>query len=83
MSKNLTLALPEDLMRKARIQAAEEGITLSEMVRRLLQEHLGGQARLGEAVEDLIRIAEKSGAEMGGRTWTRDDIYDRRVFRAR
>lgn len=81
MRKNLTLAIPEDLLRRARIQAVHEGTTVNEMVRRLLECHVGGSERIGEAVEDLIRIADSSGAEMGGRSWKREDLYDRKVLR--
>ena len=83
MKKNLTLVIPEDLLRKARIHAVHEGTSVNEIVRTLLEEYVGKSDRLAEAVEDLIRIAHASKSEMGKRTWTREDIYDRKVLRGR
>ena len=83
MKKNLTLALPEDLLQKARILAVHEGTTVNEMVRVLLQDRVGRADHVAEAMEDLIRISARAGGKMGGRTWKREDIYDRKVFRAR
>ena len=83
MKKNLTLVIPEELLRKARVQAVHEGTSVNEIVRTLLEDYVGKSDRLGEAVEDLIRIARDSKAEMGKRTWTREDIYDRKILRGR
>jgi hypothetical protein len=83
MKKNLTLVIPEELLRKARVQAVHEGTSVNEIVRNLLEGYVGRPERLSDAVEGLIRIARSSKSEMGGRTWTRMDAYDRKVFRAR
>lgn len=83
MKKNLTLALPEDLLRRARILAVHEGTTVNEMVRGLLESHVGGKDRVAEAVEDLIRLGRESGGEWGGRKWTREELHDRKRSRGR
>jgi len=83
MKRNLTLVIPEELLLKARVQAAHEGTSVNEIVRNLLEGYVGRSARLETAVEELIRIGRSSKSEMGGRTWTRMDAYDRKVFRAR
>jgi hypothetical protein len=83
MKKNLTLVIPEELLRKARVQAVHEGTSVNEIVRNLLEDYVGKSDRLGVAVEELIRIARDSKGEMGKRTWTREDLYDRKVLRGR
>ena len=83
MKKNLTLAVPEDLLRRARIQAVHEGTSVNEIVRNLLEGYVGRSDRVAEAVEGLIEIARSAGGELGGKTWSREDLYDRKVLRGR
>jgi hypothetical protein len=81
MKKNLTLVIPEDLLRRARIQAVHEGTSVNEIVRTLLERYVGRTDRADEAMAELIRIARTSGARRGRRRIRREDAYDRGVFR--
>jgi hypothetical protein len=83
MKKNLTLVIPEDLLRRARVQAVHEGTSVNEIVRTLLERYVGRTDRVGESVEELIRLARASGARKGRKPIRREDAYDRKVFRGR
>ena len=75
---NLTIVVDEDVLRRARVRAAERGTS----VNALLAEHLARYAGAGAeaiALADFLDLAETAGAGSGphGRTWTRDELYDR------
>jgi hypothetical protein len=63
--------------------AKRTGLREAEIVRRALDEHFqaleSAQARLGawERVDALITELMAQGPAAGGRTWRREDLYDR------
>jgi Family of unknown function (DUF6364) len=78
MARNVTIQLDDDLIRAAKVLAAEEGISLSAMVARDIRVKLSGRARR----ERAMRIALESMAEAAssGRTipaWSREEINER------
>ncbi len=79
---NLTLAIDDDLLRRARIRALEAGTSVNAAVRDFLVAY-SGTPQQGATVRTLIDLAEEAGATSGaaGRTWTRTDIYAERAER--
>lgn len=74
---NLTLSIDEDLLRRARIKALEDGTSVNALVREQLERYVdGGGPR--EAVAELLRLSDDidAGSGPGGRTWTREEIYE-------
>ena len=59
VTRNITLSLPVDLVRQAKVYAAEHDTTINSLVRELLQEALirGGRARI--AADRLLARADK------------------------
>lgn len=78
MKRNLTLVVPGDLLRLARVKAVREETSVNEVVRRALEAYVGRRNRQVEAVEALLRIADGAGGRMGPRKWKRADLHDRR-----
>jgi hypothetical protein len=81
---NLTITVDEEILKRARMRALEQGTT----VNAILAEHLARFARIRdvqeEAVRNLLAIAHSSSKEdkqrarrRGGRTWKREDLYER------
>lgn len=66
MRQNVTLALDKDLLRKARIRAAQEGTSLSGLLTRHLEEVL---SRLDtyEAAQATARALLDQGFRLGGK----------------
>ncbi len=58
-TRNLTLSLPIDLVRKAKIYAAEHDTTINSLVRDLLQDQLTRAERTRAAVTRLLGLAER------------------------
>lgn len=76
-STNLTLTVEEGLLRQARIRALEQGTSVNAVVREYLEHYAGTSARAG--IAGFLEIAARSQASSGpgGRSWTRDALYDR------
>lgn len=74
---NVTLAIDEDLLRRARIRALERGTSLNAVVRDYL-ESFAGDRPVNDGVDAFLRISDSSRASSGaGRAWTRDDAHVR------
>lgn len=75
---NLTLTVEEDVLRKARIRALELGTSVNALVRDYLRQ-LAGRSTAAEGVAEFLAATKDAGAGSGpgGRTWSRDEIYDR------
>ena len=75
---NLTLAVNEETLRKARIRAMQRGTSVNALVRDYL-ERLAGESQAAEGVAEFLAVVEGSGAssDRGGRAWTRDELYER------
>ena len=75
---NLTLTVDEDVLRKARIRALELGTSVNSLVREYLKQVVG-RSTATEGVTEFLEVTRDAGAssDSGGRTWTRDDLYER------
>jgi plasmid stability protein len=72
------VALDDDLLRKARIRAAELGTSVNAVIREYLEDWTDRDAARRRAVERFLEASKNSTASSGGRTWTRDELYERR-----
>lgn len=79
MTTNLTIRVNDEVLRKARIRALEQGTS----VNAVLREFLEGYAGVGGA-DDPVQVfvarargIEKSGSGPSGRTWSRDELHER------
>jgi plasmid stability protein len=77
--RNITFNLPEDLLRAAKIYAAEHETTVNSLVRELLQEKLTANRRTRAAATRLLAIAARGpyfSADPG--SIRREDLHERR-----
>jgi hypothetical protein len=75
---NVTLTVDEEILRRARIRALEMGTSVNALVREYLG-RLAGRSTAAEGIAEFFKATQGAGAGSGpaGRTWTRDDLYDR------
>jgi hypothetical protein len=75
---NLTLVVDEQILRRARIRAMEQGTSVNALVREYIA-RLAGESEAGEGVAEFLRIVSGTGAGSGsrGRNWSRDELHDR------
>ncbi len=77
---NVTLTLDDEVLRRARIRALEQGTSVNALVREYLTEYSGeGAAR--DALRGALDVMEKldAGSGPGGRDWTREELYAERA----
>jgi plasmid stability protein len=75
---NLTLSIDGELLKRARVRALEQDTSVNSLVRDYLQAFvIGGPQRSG--MDDFLAWAKTVHAGSGpeGRTWTRDELYER------
>ncbi len=74
---NLTLVIDDDVLRRARIRALEDGTSVNAVVRDYLLAYAGGD-RAAQGLTHFLHQAEASHASSGprGRSWSRDDLYE-------
>lgn len=75
---NITIALDDELVARAREIARAQGTTLNEMVRRHL-ESIAGTRPATRIVEELTRLWDEYPGHSGGASFRREDAYKGRV----
>jgi Family of unknown function (DUF6364) len=73
--RNLTVQLDEEVIRQARILAAERGTSVSGLVARELEQLVARNARYEEAMRRAIELMDES-EPRGGRNWRREELYE-------
>ena len=79
---NLTIAIDEEVLRRARTKAAATGTSVNAVMRDFLEQY-AGPSGAGAALAEMFEIADAAGASTGeaGITWTREDLHDRANLR--
>ena len=78
-TRNITITLPAELVRAARIFAAERDTTLNALLREMLQDRLGKEGRMRAAVERMLEIADHGPwSHIDPRSFRREELYERR-----
>ncbi|HET8928240.1 MAG TPA: hypothetical protein VFN24_10505 [Microbacterium sp.] len=74
---NLTIVIDDDLLKRARIRALEQGTSVNALLRSYLTSFAdsGAEAAARREVAELARSSPATSGE-DGRSWTRDELYD-------
>ena len=77
--RNITFSLPVDLVRQAKVYAAEHDTTINGLVRDLLQEMLTREGRARAAANRLLALAEQGPFfTTDPSSIRREELYERR-----
>ncbi|WP_192246398.1 hypothetical protein [Mesorhizobium silamurunense] len=80
--KNVTLAMDEALLEKARGLAGRRKTTLNALIRSLLEHEVEQEDRIAWAREGMRRLMAEAPLDLGPEyKWSRDDIYAEREDR--
>jgi plasmid stability protein len=77
MARNITLSLPDELIRRAKIVAAERDTSISAMVASILRQFVGDAddyEQMWEREETAMAVGV---LEIGSVDWSRDDVHAR------
>lgn len=79
---NLTITVDDDLLKRARVRAAEQETSVNAVLREELTRFAGGDTGKSAAAA-LVKFAQENAGGSGpnGRTWTREDLYKERLDR--
>ena len=76
MTRNLTLAIDDDLLDKVRVLAAMKRTSVNEMVREFLARLVQQETSKDEAREALLKLIDESDGDMGDwRPGSREETY--------
>jgi len=78
-NQNITLSLPEEDLREARVLAARRGTSVSQFLARMLREAVERETGYEAAMQsNLAMLREGLDLGTGGdRTWSREDLHER------
>jgi plasmid stability protein len=76
--KNVTLSIPEELLRKSREYAQKHGTSLNEFIRTLLRQAVTPPGN--DPVQKLIDNSDRLKVSTKDWKWNRDELYDRKIF---
>jgi plasmid stability protein len=74
---NLTITIDDDLLRRARIRALEQGTSVNALLRDYLVALAGADDVHRRALDDLLELASQATSRRGDATWTRDELHER------
>jgi plasmid stability protein len=77
--RNITVTVPDDVYRNARIRAAERGTSVSALVAEYLRSLSGRQAEFSRLEAQQQRIQSHIGRFRAGDRLDRDQLHDRAV----
>ncbi|MGH2407265.1 MAG: DUF6364 family protein [Candidatus Limnocylindrales bacterium] len=75
---NLTVTVNERVLKRARIRALENGTSVNAVVSDYLEQY-AGLGSMEASLAGFLELASRARADSGpaGRTWRREDLYDR------
>lgn len=73
---NLTLVVDDEVLRRARVRAIEQGTSVNAAVREFIGDFADGRDEQWEARRRLLELSEGSAASSEGRRWNRAELYE-------
>ena len=78
MKKNITMAIDEHLLKRARKAASAKNKSLNALIRNYLQQLATTEENnKNKAIKELGTLLNSSKAIVGEKTWRRDELYER------
>jgi hypothetical protein len=78
MTRNVTLAIDADLLKKARKIAVEKDTTVTGLIRGYLETLIEKEGiSKKETIHELVKLFDHSNARVGKKNWNREDLHER------
>ncbi|MEQ8403851.1 MAG: DUF6364 family protein [Oceanicaulis sp.] len=75
MTKNLTLAIDEDLLDRARVVAAMKRTSVNAMIREYLERVVQAEREADAVTQELLKLSREESWDMGDWRPSRDETY--------
>jgi hypothetical protein len=74
---NLTIVVEEDVLRKARLRALQQGTSVNAVLRGYLRAFAGTGGEREQAIRHLLEMSQRAKSRAPRRRWTRDEVHER------
>lgn len=74
---NLTITVPEEILKSARQRALDQGTSVNALLRDYLRQFTDAQSTQAKAADRVLELSRKARARRGKTGWTRDDLHQR------
>lgn len=74
---NLTITIDDEVLKRARVRATEQGTSVNAVLRDYLEQYAGTRSAQAQALANLLALSERAGSRKGRRAWSRDDLHQR------
>ena len=76
---NLTIAVDDDVLHRARVRAVRERTSVNAVLRKHLERFALGAGAVGRARRELIELSQRVQGRSGAsrRKWTREELHER------
>lgn len=74
---NLTISIEDEVLKKARLRALQEGTSVNALLRDYLERFTAVHAARRAAAERILGVSARAGSRRGAARWTRDDLHSR------
>lgn len=74
---NLTITVPEEILKSARLRALEQGTSVNALLRDYLGQFAGAQPARAKAAQRVLQLSKNARSGKGKAKWTRDDLHQR------
>ena len=73
---NLTITVDDEVLKRARLRATEQGTSVNSIVRQYLEQYAGSRSAQEQALAKLLTMSEQARSKRGRRSRTRDELHD-------
>lgn len=74
---NLTITLDDEVLRRARLRALEQDVSVNALLRDYLEAYAAMGTTWSQATDEILRLSARSRSGRGDRSWTRDELHER------
>lgn len=74
---NLTITVDDEVLKRARVRATEQGTSVNAVLRDYLEQYAGTRSAQEQALANLLAMSERARSRRGRRTWSRNDLHER------
>jgi len=74
---NLTISIEDEVLKKARMRALEEGTSVNALLRDYLERFTAVSAARLSVAERILSVSAKAGSRRGASRWTREEVHSR------
>jgi tRNA A-37 threonylcarbamoyl transferase component Bud32 len=75
---NLTITVDDATLKKARLRALSEGISVNELLREFLESYAGVSAEQAAALDRLMDLSRRARSRhVGTKRWSREELHER------